>query len=522
MNYRIVQNGSVLIESVVAIIIVAAGAVGMLKLHARLMNDAVEAKVRNEATTLAQAKIDDLRDSMLSSEHFSLVGTTCNAGSRMVNGSDTPIASNSGTYSRNWTITPYCNPTRHQVQVAVAWGSGSTQTVTLNSVIAWNDPAKATTNPGSTGSGGGVFGTPTTATLINNAPLIDALPDGSSSLRNDGTAIQFDSSNNEYSLYVKVGTKFQKVMESSVVLIPLSGLIAVENASGFSVDMTKVNVEGSEAVYCTAPLRFGNQDQPSTYGISGGTPSQSSDKAGAYVCYVPTGWTGTLSLFEKNSSCGNQLFKNNKNGSCNYTEALACPELVDGSLNLSGQRTIRALVLDTSNTIVGQSGVLPGHSTMVMPNYPNLTRTQRLDFVIYKPATGSNPQRCSSIFLNSGSGLSGAVNTVSYSVIQRTGAGTSDSPTYGVPSMRYPHYVLEAYTGNGGFATVAGTLTGTCTPTAVGTGAFSGKDYVCNINSGSYSCQVGIGWSGDVESGANSVAVSAVPQGGTSINFTCP
>lgn len=508
------QLGSVLIEGIVAMLIVAIGSVGVIKMQSALINNAAEAKTRSEAASLAQAKIDDLRDTMLSNEHFA---TGCTVGNRLTGGSDTPNGSSHATYTRSWAVTPFCNPTRHLVSVTVAWGNSTNQSVTLNSVIAWNDPAREVTTTGTGGSGGGGFGEPATARLVNEAP-INALPQGSSPLRNDGTATYYSTIDQEYSLYVSVGTQFRRVLVSSVELVPLSGLIGVENVSGFSVDMTKVRIVGSDAVYCTEPLRFGNQNNPSTYGVNGGTRSLSTDKAGAYVCYVPTGWTGTLALFERNSnaSCGSQLFKNNKGGNCNFTEALACPELYSGSAVLTGERTVKALVLNGNGQVVGQSGVLPGHNTMQMPGYPSLTRTQRLDYAIYKPASGNTPQRCGSIFNTIDAGWSGSVNGVNYNIILRNGAGTNNSGTDGVPSIRHPDYVIESYSGNGGFATVSGSV-GSCTAplTATGTGTFTGKNYICTISGSNYTCVVGIGWTGII----GTTAITAVPATGSTTNI---
>jgi hypothetical protein len=153
---------------------------------------------------------------------------------------------------------------------------------------------------------------------------------------------------------------------------------------------------------------------------------------------------------------------------------------------------------------------------MQMPNYPALSRTERLDFAIYKPATGNPPQRCSSIFNASDAGFSGTVNGVNYAVIQRIGAGTNSSLTYGVPSMRYPYYVIETYTGNGGFATVSGNV-GSCTAplTATGSGSFLGKSYDCSISGSSYRCEVGIGWTGVI----GGTAISSVPVEGLAVDI---
>lgn len=510
------QGGSILLEGVVAMLIAAIGSVGVLKLQSALISNAAEAKIRSEATSLAEAKIDDLRDTMLSTEHF---GTSCVLGTRMVNDSDTANGSSNATYARSWSVTPYCNPTRHMVSVTVSWGTETGKSVTLSSVIAWNDPAKEATTTGSGGAGGAGFGTPTTARLVSEPPIA-TLPEGSTE-RGDGTAISFNAAEQEYSLYAKVPTGYQRVLISSVELVALSGLIGIEPASGFSVDMTKIRIVGSEAVYCTQPLRFGDQDDPSTYGVNNGVLSSSSDGAGAYVCYVPTGWTGSLALFERNGnvSCGFQLFADNKDGNCKFTEALACPEMSVGTIRISGERSVKSLVFDNGQ-IVGQSGVLPVHGTMAIPGYTNLTRTQRLDYAIYKPASGSTPQRCASIFSTPGSGgLTGFVNGANYSIFLRNGAGTNSSINYGVPSIRFPDYVIDAY----GFATVTGSV-GQCSAplNATGTGSFSGKNYICTISTSTYSCRVDVGWTGTIGSISGSTTVSTpVPLTGTTLNI-CP
>lgn len=131
-HFRKTSGGFLLIEVMVAILIVAMGILGLAKLEAMVVGSAGEAKSRSAAMALARSQIDTLRNSVLKTQYTSNLAT----------GSKTDTV-NGISFTTTWTVTqPDSNYEDRLVQVSVSWidQSGSTQTITLDSVIAWNDP----------------------------------------------------------------------------------------------------------------------------------------------------------------------------------------------------------------------------------------------------------------------------------------------------------------------------------------------------------------------------------------------
>lgn len=131
-HFRKTSGGFLLIEVLVAVLIVAMGVLGLAKLEAMVIGASGEAKSRSAAMALARSQIDTLRNSVLQTQY------TAN----LASGSRTDTI-NGIAFTTAWTVTqPDVNFNDRLVQVAVSWldRSGTTQSLTLNSVVAWNDP----------------------------------------------------------------------------------------------------------------------------------------------------------------------------------------------------------------------------------------------------------------------------------------------------------------------------------------------------------------------------------------------
>ncbi len=487
--------------------IFALGFLGISKMQAAVVSASASAKARAEAITLAQARVDALRLIARQSEHFSTAGGGCTTGT-LVQASPAAVVTNgiNAVFSQTWAVTQACTPSpRHQVRVQVAWTDelGAAQTVQLDSVIAWNDPVKNFPIPQAGAPSGGGIGIPSNVRLGDDVKDYDTAQGTANG--SDGSYLNFNSSTNEYELLVPVTGGFRVALYSNVPLVKVTGLVVLDNTSGYSVNINNlklrnITVYRTDITYCIFPLSFSDENNPDKYGSSngsdGGVFSSDADRAGAYVCYVPEGWSGNIGLLNYELISGNNA--------TNY----ACPDDENGNTIFEAARSHRVQITNSGGTVVGQSGVLKGHEGMIMPNYPNLTRLSRLDFLVFKIPNGQFSGCQTRIGNTVGVKESGtnASNNATYSVLLRTDAplNRSTSPvTPGVPSIRHSNYIVDRYTSDsngsviGGFVKITGQLSGTCINTTIRASGTS--TYRCTSpTSTSYSCSVGYGWSGDL------------------------
>lgn len=555
------SQGFILIEAVIALMVLAVGLLGVSKLQVAVVAEGAASKARAEAMTIAQARMDRLRLIARQSEHYSTPGGVCTAGSLVTSGNATSTGINAS-FTETWSVTVSCTPLAHRISVTVAWTDPKqlygAQSVVLNGAVAWNDPSKnyPTLAGGASGTGGGLA-SPTNVRLGDGTEFSGSQPGTSNG--KDGTTIYYNTTTKEYQLTIPGSSsgKYQIALYSNVPIVRVTGLVVLDqtvqtgrggndyavNVSGSGSNqlrLTNIDVYRTDITYCLFPLAFWDQNDPSTYGSSNGTnsgqPSGASDPAGAYVCYVPEGWAGNIGLLN---------YELGTNGNPVY---YACPDdRVDTSI-FSGARSHRVEIVNGSNAIVGQSGVLSGHQKMLMPNYsssPVLTRLSRLDFLVFKIPSGTFNgcvDRIGSTVDTDVSAGNNPSNNKPYNVILRNGAPQSRSTavtgyTPGVPSIRYSSYAVDRYTSgvDGGFVTVSGSYTGGgsggCTNSnirAVG----SNSAFLCSVfgdsTSGTYSCSVSYGWSGNIgywngSSVSSGYSVSSIAASTTSGSVvTCP
>lgn len=492
------QRGVAILESVIAALVVGAGSAALLKMHASMVDGSSVAKRKTEAVSVATSKLEELRAVMLKTEHTQLDGADCVPGTMLQSGSDEVPGSNGIGIQRQWAVSATCDPSYVRIDVSASWGDKPEETLTLGGAVGWSDPARKIEPAGAANAGDTPLGK--NAWRPSTPILYDTLPAGAVN-NGDGTFVVRQAADGRYEVLERTnGGQYQVVLQSNVELVKLSGLVAVHSSA--SVNMTRLRVVPSGSAYCGDMLRFGNQNSADTYGLGNGTVSSSNDRAGAYTCYVPIGWNGNLALMQQgaSASCGFKLLDGDRGGSCNYPQVMACPGN-SGSPALTGQRAVRVLVTDNAGRSVGQTGVQKWHERMVSPGNSPLSRTERLDFAVYVPGNGKNANTCASIFSGVGSGISGNVNNVPFAVTLRNGAGTNSDQTYGVPSIRWTNYVLDACEQNRdcGSVTISGNQASCSAPlVATGQGASSDKNFLCSITGSTYSCTVTVGWSGRI------------------------
>ncbi len=262
-------KGTSLVEVLIGLIVLAVGLLAVAKFHASLMESSSTAKARSEAVNLGQRKVEDLRNIMLNADYAGIVS-----------GTDTVTGTNAA-FARNWTITDRTNPTRKEVAMTVGWTdarSGS-QSVMLNSIIAWIDPAR-----------GASLADPATLAGIAKPPIgrakkvnktYDSMP-VSASDNEDGTSTYEDGTSTE--LIDNTTRKVLLVTEGTFSTV--SGRVYIE---GTSPDpRNKIYVVASDTGYCSRTILNPVGQAPAT-----GTAVYTYF---AYKCYVGKGWYGNIGI----------------------------------------------------------------------------------------------------------------------------------------------------------------------------------------------------------------------------------
>lgn len=118
-----------LIEVLVTTVVVAVGLLAVASLQGDLMGGSRGNKTRAECQTLANTKIEQLRDTIVTTGYNALASSTANES----------IPGVTETFSRSWVVTNQTAPVRKQVSVTVSWGDGSAgNQCAVQSVIAFD------------------------------------------------------------------------------------------------------------------------------------------------------------------------------------------------------------------------------------------------------------------------------------------------------------------------------------------------------------------------------------------------
>jgi len=188
-SYRRAQRGANLIEVLVAIVVLGVGMLAMVKMHAFIARDGGAVNSRAVASSLAQEKLDDLRNFKWVSTSSSN-GEGCGNGiycySELVNpgtsqtiggGTENPttgqpylyngqaLTIGNTQYTRTWAVNDLT--TFKTITVTIAWTDpdGNAQSLSLSSAIAADDSSVITQNAGGAG------GTPNPGPKVGYTPL---------------------------------------------------------------------------------------------------------------------------------------------------------------------------------------------------------------------------------------------------------------------------------------------------------------------------------------------------------------
>jgi len=105
-----------LIEVLVTTVVVAIGLLAVGSLQGTLISESRESKSRTEAKTLAESKIEEVRDAIVKDGAGAFLPAAGNA-------NDT-VAGVTESFTRSWIISDQANPERKEIEVSVCWADG--------------------------------------------------------------------------------------------------------------------------------------------------------------------------------------------------------------------------------------------------------------------------------------------------------------------------------------------------------------------------------------------------------------
>lgn len=147
-----------LVEVLVATLVVAVGLLAVASLQGDLIGGSRNNKTRAECQTLANTKMEELRDTIENSGYTALASSTSNES----------IAGVTDTFNRWWLVTDETSPVRKRVRVKVCWADGCNATnpnlenrCVVQSVIAFNGVGNSVLAAKGSGAGtGNIVGGP--------------------------------------------------------------------------------------------------------------------------------------------------------------------------------------------------------------------------------------------------------------------------------------------------------------------------------------------------------------------------
>lgn len=303
------QNGFILIEGLIALIVVAVGVLGIGKLNAVMLQGTGLSKTRAEAIQIAQDRVENARN-------FNLQAGCADA--TLVN-SNTNVSGVNAAYSVA-TSYPASAAGWKAIEVCVTWDGGACNTVgnrvVLRSVVSCE--GMGTTAQVGTGAAGGARGgfikTPTGRGQVgggsytpgsvpgttNNIDGINS-PDGTkSNLRDDGVRELIDNTTGKVLLTVgKLGCE-----TSAPEFSTITGKVFVEAKNGAPIASAEnLFALSSDASYC-AKLPFQND----WVLPSGATGNNIKYFYTYYQCYIGAEWWGNIGLVRiDNANANNRV-----------------------------------------------------------------------------------------------------------------------------------------------------------------------------------------------------------------------
>lgn len=273
-------RGFVLIEAMVALVVMALGILGVAKLNALFIEVGGQAKARTQAVQLAESRLEQLRNMVVEGQFIAIA-----------DGSDS-ITGQTAVFSRSWEVVS--NGTDGvAVSVLVSWTDRTgNQAVTVRSVIAWDNPAKAGVVAKGDSNAGQYAHAPTGRAYLGEGtmPVDSTVTPDASGLReqqgDDGRWRLVDQAGKVLLTATDENERFSVIEGNAYIDQQLLSSLA---GSGVEQKLDKVFVVISDASVCnkvvTSPV--------STLQTANGTTIY---HYFAYRCYVGANWYGNIGI----------------------------------------------------------------------------------------------------------------------------------------------------------------------------------------------------------------------------------
>ena len=316
MNYRFVKGYS-LLEVMLTLVIVGVGLLAIAQLQSGLSGQVGDNKAKAEATTLAEARIETLRNYIDETEYGSKLLAT--SGFEDVPSGEYNAVGVNATFSMQEAISGI--DAISEVSVRVSWEdrTGTSQEVTVTSEVAYVPPVAA-------GQKALLYTRESDLNLPTGSakPGEGSLPDADQKIvvdNDDGTREAVDGTDK----YLLVGDDIQLVLENVCNsetgiceddFTRLHGRIYIDRTTYPELTVGQVNVVASNAAYCTRFINTTND--PILYDDDGDViPEQRGDIVPLtnqsttgmmtsvngdyeyfdYNCYVGSGWYGNIGVY---------------------------------------------------------------------------------------------------------------------------------------------------------------------------------------------------------------------------------
>lgn len=125
--------GIALIEALIAAAVVGIGLLATSSLQGTLISDSKDNKTRSEAKALAEAKMEEVRETVTNTSFTALASSSDQV---------TGLTQN---FSRTWSISNQTSPVRKTISINVCWPAGAcTDQVVMQSVLSFSNPGTST------------------------------------------------------------------------------------------------------------------------------------------------------------------------------------------------------------------------------------------------------------------------------------------------------------------------------------------------------------------------------------------
>lgn len=278
--------GMVLIEAMVALVVLAIGVLGIAKLNSYFIEVSGQSKARAQAVQLAETKLAELRSLMVKTQFDD----------EIVAGSDTAYGYSADgvqatAFQRSWT-TAASGAEGKEITVNVSWVDrfNKNQQVSVNSVVAWNDPAKAVALIEGTAGAGSHAKTPTgRAKLGEGTMTVDAgITPNSDGLR------QQQGDDGKWRLVRADGVVLLTATEEDERFSEIAGNVYIDQASLSSISNNAVYIVISDASFCS--MTPAKTTAPTAANALSNLNTGSVFKYFSYRCYLGAAWYGNIGV----------------------------------------------------------------------------------------------------------------------------------------------------------------------------------------------------------------------------------